>query len=254
MHGSCTSTRFIATGSRPATLPRRRRARPPWSVAVGVADETLNGGSPFVEFPRGGREIEEQLRARQGFCWRWWQRNLNESRCALTSDHVRRSSITTPRSHAVFTSASASGQVFYVPGVALGALPVATPGIFGMIMPFIARCLGGAHCWRRRGSLGGPRIAFGRGGSNLGRPCATRGGPGSVFGFGGVCSVVSRTNDAARQALAARAMRVFVSHASAAVRDRPTTLPHWYGPFGPRRADRRGRLLLGSHGGEETLG
>ena len=47
----------------------------------------------------------------------------------------------TPRSHAIFTSASASGQVFHVPGVALGALPAATPGIFGVITPFVARYL-----------------------------------------------------------------------------------------------------------------
>ena len=61
----------------------------------------------------------------------------------------------TQRSHAAFASASASGQVFYILGVALGALPAATPGIFGVITPFVARCLGGVCCWRRRGSLGG---------------------------------------------------------------------------------------------------
>ena len=82
----------------------------------------------------------------QGLCWRRWQRNLHGSRRASTFDHVRRSSITTPRSHAVFTSTSASGQVFYVPGVALGALPAAMPEIFGVITPFVAHCLGGACC------------------------------------------------------------------------------------------------------------
>ena len=75
--------------------------------------------------------------ARQGFCWRWWQRNLHGSRRAPTYDHVRRSSITTPRSHAIFTSASAGGQVFYLLGVALGALPTAMPGVFGVIAPFV---------------------------------------------------------------------------------------------------------------------
>ncbi len=105
-------------------------------------------------------------RLRAGFCWCWWQRNLHGSRRASTSDHVRRSSITTPRSHAVFTNASVSGQVFYLPGVALGALPAATPRIFSVIRPFVARCLGGARCWHRRGSLGGPCDAFGRVGAN----------------------------------------------------------------------------------------
>ena len=52
----------------------------------------------------------------------------------------------TPRSHAIFTSASASGRVFYLPRVALGALPAAMPGIFGVITLFVARCLGGARC------------------------------------------------------------------------------------------------------------
>ena len=69
--------------------------------------------------------------------------------------------MTTPRSHAIFTSASAGGQVFYVSGVALGALPMATPGIFGVTTPFVARCLRRARCWRRRGSSGGTCAAFG---------------------------------------------------------------------------------------------
>ena len=60
------------------------------------------------------------------------------------------------------------------------------------------------------------------------------GGADSVFGFGGVHPVVSRTNDAARQALTATAMWVFAGRASASVRDRPTTRPHWYGLFGSR--------------------
>ena len=48
-------------------------------------------------------------------------------------------------------------------------------------------------------------------------------------------------------------MWVFAGRASASVCDRPTTRPHWYGPFGPRRADRCDRLLLGSHGDGELL-
>ena len=81
-------------------------------VFVGHRNKTSDSGSPFVEFPRSGRKVEEQLRARQGLCWRRWRRNLHGSRRASTSDYVRRSSITTPRSHAIFTSASAGGQVF----------------------------------------------------------------------------------------------------------------------------------------------
>ena len=85
-------------------------------------------------------------------------------------------------------------------------------------------------------------------------PAPPAGSPDSVFGFGGVWPVVSGTNDAARQALTARAMWGFVGRASASARDRFTTRPHWYGPFGPQRTDRRDHLLLGSHGDEELLG
>ena len=70
------------------------------------------GSSLLATATRLGRKIEEQLRVRQGSCWRWWQRNLHGSRHASTSDYVRRSFITTPRSHAIFTSASVGGQVF----------------------------------------------------------------------------------------------------------------------------------------------
>ena len=99
MHGSCTSTRFVATGSRPATLPRRRRARPPWSVAVGVADETLNGGPPFVDLVRRRRVIQEQLSSRQSFCWSggWQWRTVRGAGYARTSNYVRRSSIPSRR-------------------------------------------------------------------------------------------------------------------------------------------------------------
>ena len=99
MHGSCTSTRFVATGSRPATLPRRRHARPPWSVAVGVADETLNGGPPFVDLVRHRWVIQEQLSSRQSFRWsggRQW-RTARGAGHARTSNYVRRSSIPSRR-------------------------------------------------------------------------------------------------------------------------------------------------------------
>ena len=137
---------FPATGAWDSVGASTRGLHRNWFVFVGHRNKASDSGSPFVDCPHSGRKMEEQLRARQGFCWRWWQRNLHGSRRASTSDHVRRSSITTPRSHAVFTSTSASGQVFYILGVALGALPAATPGIFGVITPFVARCLGGRCC------------------------------------------------------------------------------------------------------------
>ena len=111
-------------------------------------------------------------------------------------------------------SASASGQVFDVPGVALGALPVATPVIFGVIMPFVARCLGGARCWRRRGSLGGP------------------------------CP--------ASQTPAAGMVLVFASSAPSPFYDWSAARPHRDGLSGFRLANRHRRLLLGRHDDEEA--
>ena len=99
MHGGCTPTSFVATGSRLATPPRRRRARLPRSVAVGVADETLNGGPPFVDLVRRRRVIQEQLSSRQSFCWSggWQWRTARGAGCARTSNYVRRSIIPSGR-------------------------------------------------------------------------------------------------------------------------------------------------------------
>ena len=252
MHHGRSAANFSTTGPWDSIGASSRGPYQTWFVFVGHRNKASDSGSPFVEFPRSGRKIEEQLRARQGFCSRWWQRNLHESRRASTSDHVRRSSITTPRSHAIFTSASASGQVFYLPGVALGALPVATPGVFGVIMPFVARRLRGARRRRQHGSLGSPRVAFGRGGSDLGRPHATRGGPGSVFGFGGVRPVTRRTNIAASQTSAAGTVLVFVNGALGPFCDRSAARPRQDGMSGFRRANRHRLLLLGRHDDEEA--
>ena len=79
-------------------------------------------------------------------------------------------------------------------------------------------------------------------------------GPSSVFGSGDVRPVSWRPNDAARQALTARAMLVLADRGSGSVCDRAAARSRWHGPFGSRRADRRGRLLLGRHGDEELLG
>ena len=252
MHHGCGAIGFFATGPRDSIGASTWGPHRTWFVFVGHRNKASDSGSPFVEFPHSGRKIEEQLRARQGFCWRWWQRNLHGSRRASTSDHVRRSSIMTPRSHAIFTSASASGQVFYLPGVALGALPAATPGVFGVIAPFVARRLGGARCRRWRGSLGGPCVAFGRGGDDIGRPRFTREGLGSAFGFGDVWPVTRRTNIAASQTPAAGMVLVFASSAPGPFCDRSAARPRRDGLSGFRLANRHRRLLLGRHDDEEA--
>ena len=50
VHSGCAPTGLVATGSCLADLPRLRRARLPLSVAIGEADEALNGGPPVVDF------------------------------------------------------------------------------------------------------------------------------------------------------------------------------------------------------------
>ena len=52
-------------------------ARWSWLIFVGDTDEAPDGGSPLVELFRSKKEVEEQLRARQSFCWRGWRRKLH---------------------------------------------------------------------------------------------------------------------------------------------------------------------------------
>ena len=47
---------------------------------------------------------------------------------------------------------------------------------------------------------------------------------------------------------------MFAGRAMGSLRDWPATGPHRYWQSGPGRTDRRGHLLLGSHGDEEQLG
>ena len=98
VHGGCTPTGFVATGSCLAVLPRPRCTWLPWSVAVGKADETLNGGPPLVDLFRW-RVIQEQLSSRQSFCWSggWQWRTVRGAGYARTSNYVRRSSIPSRR-------------------------------------------------------------------------------------------------------------------------------------------------------------
>src|SRR4051812_48363372 len=61
-----------ATGAWDSVGALTRGPHRAWFVFVGHRNKASDRGSPFVEFPHSGREIEEQLRARQCFCWRWW--------------------------------------------------------------------------------------------------------------------------------------------------------------------------------------
>ena len=99
VHGGCTPTGFVATGSCLAVLPRPRCTWLPRSVAVGEADETLNGGPPFIDLVCRWRVIQEQLSSRQSFCWSggWQWRTVRGAGYARASNYVRRSSIPSRR-------------------------------------------------------------------------------------------------------------------------------------------------------------
>ena len=154
MHGSCTSTRFVATGSRPATLPRRRRARPPWRVGVGVADETLNGGPPSVDLVCRWRVIQEQLSSRQSFCWSggWQWRTVRGAGYARTSNYVRRSSIPSRRPCLARASMLACMLVLSTPRSTSLILVQQTYGTANTMTLSVLRLLRWARCmYGRRG-------------------------------------------------------------------------------------------------------
>ena len=107
-------------GGAPTRGPRRSRI-----IFVGDDDEAPDGGPPLVELLRSRREVEEQLRARQSFCWRGRRRQLRGSRRASTSNYVRRSSVTTQRPRAIFASALAGVLNPFILQMTHGALPTA---------------------------------------------------------------------------------------------------------------------------------
>ena len=160
----------------------------------------------------------------------------------------------TQRLCAIFASTSACVLNPFISRMTHRALPMAMSGVSSVVALLVACTLGRARCGRRRGRLGGCCAARGWHNDTPGGPRAARGGPSPIFRLGDVRPVAWRANGTARQALTARAMLVLADRGSGSVRDRAAARPYWHGPFGPRRADRRGRLLLGSHGGEETLG
>ena len=168
-------------GGAPTQGPRRSRI-----VFVCDGDEAPDGGPPLVEFLRSWRKVEEQLRTRRSFCWRGWRRQLRGLCRALTSNHVRKSSITTQQLRAIFTSTSAGMLNSFVLRTMHRALPTAVSGVFSVVTLLVARTLGRARCGRRRGRLRGCCAARGWHNDTPGGPRAACGGPSSVFGLGSV--------------------------------------------------------------------
>ena len=63
MHHGRDAVGFSATGPRDSIGASTRGPHRTWFVFVGHRNKASDSGSPFVEFPRSGRKIEEQLRA-----------------------------------------------------------------------------------------------------------------------------------------------------------------------------------------------
>ena len=139
-------------------------------------DEAPDGGPPLVELLRSRREVEEKLRARQSFCWRWRQKLRGPWR-ASTSNHVRRSFITTQRLRAIFASTSAGMLNSFVPRTTHRALPMAVSRVTGVVTLLVAHTMGRVRSGRRRGHLGGCCAACGWHNDTPRGPCAACGGP-----------------------------------------------------------------------------
>ena len=168
VHGGRTPTGFVATGSCLAVLPRPRCAWLPRSVAVGKADETLNGGPPLVDLVFRWRVIQEQLSSRQGFCWsggRQW-RTVRGAGYARTSNYVRRSSIPSRRPCLARASTLACMQVLSTPRSTGSILAQQTYGTASTMTLSVSRLLRWARC------------VYGRQGL-----CSLVLGPGSIVSF-----------------------------------------------------------------------
>ena len=156
VHGGCTPTGFVATGSCLAVLPRPRCTWLPRSVAVGKADETLNGGPPVVDLVCRWRVVREQLSSRQSFCcsggWRW--RTVRRAGYAWTSNYVRRSSITSRRPCLARASMLACMLVLSTPRSTSSILVQQTHGTVSTMTLPVPCLLGWARCMHGRRGLG----------------------------------------------------------------------------------------------------
>ena len=165
VHGGCTPTGFVAIGSCLAVLPRQRCTPPPRSVAVGEADETLNGGPPLIDLVFRWRLIQGQLSSRQSFCWSggWQWRTVRGAGYARTSNYVRRSSIPSRRPYLARASMFACMLVLSTLGSTSSILVQQTHGTVSTIMLPVPRLLRWAWCMYGRRGLGVCPVVVGAG-------------------------------------------------------------------------------------------
>ena len=184
MHGGCTPTGFVTTGPCLAVLPRLRCSWLPRSVAVGEADETLNGGPPFIDLVCRWRVIQEQLSSRQSFCWsggRQW-RTVRGAGYARTSNYVRRSSIPSRRPCLARASMLACMLVLSTPRSTSSILVQQTHGTVSTMTLPAPRLLRWARCMYGRRGLGVRPVVVGAGYAADGQRSLVL-GPGSTVSF-----------------------------------------------------------------------
>ena len=165
MHGGCTPTGFVTTGLCLAVLPWLRCSWLPRSVAVGEADETLNGGPPLVDLVFRWRVIQEQLSSRQSFCWSggWQWRTARGAGRARTSNYVRRSSIPSRRPCLARASMLACMLVLSTPRSTSSILVQQTHGTVSTMTLPVPRLLRWARCMHGRLGLGVCPVIVGAG-------------------------------------------------------------------------------------------
>ena len=114
---------------------------------------------------------------RKSFCWRGWRRKLRGPWRASTSNHVRKSSVTTQRLRAIFASTSAGMLTYFVPQMTHMTLPMVVSRVTGVVTLLVAHNLGRARRGRRCRRLGSRRAARGWNDAALEGPAPPAGGP-----------------------------------------------------------------------------
>src|SRR4051812_45588823 len=98
VHGGCTPGGLVAVGLRLLDLPRPRGRRPLRRIVIGEGDQALDGGPPAFGLVCRRREVEEQLRPCERFCWSGGERGraARGAGYAQTPNSVRRSRVPPP--------------------------------------------------------------------------------------------------------------------------------------------------------------
>src|SRR3954462_15989714 len=95
VHGGCTPGGLVAIGLRLLDSPRPRGRRLLRRIVIGEGDQALDGGPPVFGLVCRWKEVEEQLRPCERFCWSGGERGraARGAGYARTPNSVRRSRV-----------------------------------------------------------------------------------------------------------------------------------------------------------------